>query len=75
MPRYEYNGAEELVFPTLGIIVKNGDVFDGPENLSISGVSLVGKAKKTTTDLNDVSNVEEVAAADEAAGASAEPAN
>ena len=38
MTKWRYEGNEELVFPTLGIIVKNGDVFEGPDNLTASGL-------------------------------------
>lgn len=33
-----YNGDEELVFPSLGIIVKQGDTFEGPDNLNVAGL-------------------------------------
>lgn len=45
MPRYEYNGEVERSFPTLGITVKKGDSFDGPEGLTAPGLSLVSSAK------------------------------
>lgn len=45
MAKYEYNGEGELVLPTLGVTVKKGDVFDGPEGLTVAGVAPVsGKA-------------------------------
>lgn len=45
MPRYEYNGEVELVFPTLGITANKGDSFDGPEGLTAQGLSLASSAK------------------------------
>lgn len=45
MPKYEYNGEVELVFPTLGITAKKGDSFDGPEGLTAQGLSLASSAK------------------------------
>jgi hypothetical protein len=45
MPRYEYNGEDERVFPTLGLTVNKGDSFDGPEGLTAAGLSIVSSAK------------------------------
>ncbi len=45
MPKYEYNGETELVFPTLGITAKKGDSFDGPEGLTAQGLSLASSAR------------------------------
>jgi hypothetical protein len=45
VPRYEYNGEVELVFPTLGITANKGDSFDGPEGLTAQGLSLASSAK------------------------------
>ena len=39
MAKYEYNGDSELVFPTLGITVNKGDVFEAPEGLVVDGVT------------------------------------
>lgn len=64
MARYEYNGEQELVFPTLGVVVKQGDVFDAPAGLTIEGVIIVSKGKKTVEDLYDAENVAEVEALD-----------
>lgn len=58
MATYEYTGEAELVFPTLGITVKKGDVFEAPADLSAASVSLVKDSKKKPTI--------EIAAADEA---------
>jgi ABC-type uncharacterized transport system substrate-binding protein len=38
MTKWRYVGDEELVFPTLAIIVKNGDVFEGPADLTVNGL-------------------------------------
>ena len=45
MARYIYNGDEDRVFPSLGITVKKGDSFDGPEGLRARGLSLDSNAK------------------------------
>jgi hypothetical protein len=47
MMRYTYNGSDERVFPTLGITVKKGDVFDAPEGFSHPDCSS-GEAKSFT---------------------------
>lgn len=49
MATYEYTGDSELVFPTLGITVNKGDVFEAPADLSAASVSLVKDSKKKTT--------------------------
>ena len=49
MATYEYNGDDVLEFPTLGITVKKGDQFEGPDGITASGVSVVaGKSGKAT---------------------------
>lgn len=45
MANYQYNGDVERSFPTLGITVKKGDTFEGPEGLNAPGLSLVSSAK------------------------------
>ena len=40
MARYTYNGEVEMVFPTLGLVAKQGDSFDGPDGLTAPGLSL-----------------------------------
>jgi hypothetical protein len=45
MPRYEYKGEGERTFPSLGITVKKGDSFDGPDGLKAPGLSLASTAK------------------------------
>ena len=47
MARYIYNGDEDRTFPSLGITVKKGDSFDGPEGLRARGLSLASSAPKT----------------------------
>jgi hypothetical protein len=47
MATYEYNGDSVLEFPTLGIVAKKGDQFEGPDGITASGVSVVtGKSGK-----------------------------
>lgn len=45
MPKYEYNGDSELVFPTLGITANKGDSFDGPDGLKAQGLSIASSSK------------------------------
>lgn len=45
MPKYLYNGDIERSFPTLGIIAKKGDSFDGPDGLTAPGLSIVSSGK------------------------------
>lgn len=45
MAKYQYNGDVERIFPALGITVKKGDTFEGPEGLNAPGISLVSSAK------------------------------
>jgi hypothetical protein len=40
MARYTYNGEVEMVFPTLGLVAKQGDSFDGPDGLTAPGLSI-----------------------------------
>ena len=40
MARYTYNGEVDMVFPTLGLVAKQGDSFDGPDGLTAPGLSL-----------------------------------
>lgn len=47
MARYTYNGDEDRTFPSLGITVKKGESFDGPEGLRARGLSLASSAPKT----------------------------
>ena len=50
MAKWQYTGDESLVFPTLGLTVSNGDVFEGPDNLTANGVIAAGaKAKVSAT--------------------------
>lgn len=45
MPRYEYKGGGSRSFAALGITVKHGESFDGPEGLKAPGLSIVSTAK------------------------------
>lgn len=45
MAKYQYNGEVERSFPTLGITVKKGDTFEGPDGLKAPGLSIVSSAK------------------------------
>lgn len=45
MARYVYNGEIDHVFPTLGLTVKQGDSFDGPDGLVAQGLSYVSSGK------------------------------
>jgi len=43
--KYKYNGTDERVFPSLGVVVKPGEEFDAPDNFSAPNVVAVGAAK------------------------------
>ena len=43
--RYKYNGTDERVFPSLGILVKPNEEFEAPDNFSAPDVIPVGAAK------------------------------
>ena len=47
MAKYKYNGDQDLYFPSLGLTVKSGDVFDAPDDLSCYGVTPVTSSKST----------------------------
>jgi len=49
MAFYRYEGEEELVFPSLGVTVKNGDEFEGPDGLTINKLVVVDTKKTKTT--------------------------
>ena len=34
MPKFVYNGEVELTFPTLGLVVNKGDVFEAPADVA-----------------------------------------
>ena len=53
MTLYQYNGEQELVFPTLGITVRSGDIFEAPIGLVVDGLSIATKGKKTIATLPD----------------------
>jgi hypothetical protein len=54
MATYKYKGEGERVFPSLGIKVKSGDTFDGPDNLIMKDVELVSSAKPKTSASTDL---------------------
>ena len=45
MTKYKYDGDEVLIFPSLGLTVKKGDTFDGPDGIAVAGVTIDGKGK------------------------------
>jgi len=53
--KYKYNGTDERVFPTLGIVVKPGEEFDAPENfvaadvVTSTGTATIKPTTKPTT--------------------------
>jgi len=50
MAKYVYTGDQTLVFPTLGLTVNNGDVFDAPAGLVADGVSINSSKKVLGSD-------------------------
>jgi hypothetical protein len=47
MAKFQYEGESELVFPTLGLTVKAGDIIDAPEGFSHPDFTISsGKAAK-----------------------------
>lgn len=46
MATYTYTGSYEIVFPTLGVTVKSGETFEGPDNLILPDVTTSGSAPK-----------------------------
>lgn len=73
MAKYQYNGDEERSFPSLGITVKKGDTFEGPDGLRAPGLSLESSAKSapavTATKENKQEQVKSSASSDSNAGA------
>ena len=45
MATFKYSGDQDLVFPTLGIIVRSGDVFEAPADLTAEGLEIVTDSK------------------------------
>lgn len=43
--KYKYNGTDERVFPSLGVVVKPGEEFDAPENFNAPDVTPAGSFK------------------------------
>ena len=58
MTKWRYSGDEELVFPSLGIIVKNGDVFEGPADLTVNGLIEDTKTETAKTKAHVVAETE-----------------
>jgi len=46
MTKYRYEGEEELVFPTLGLVIRNGDEFETDADLTINKL-VVADTKKS----------------------------
>jgi len=46
MARFQYNGDEERVFPTIAVTVKSGDQFDAPDDFVAEDVTPVASIKK-----------------------------
>lgn len=47
MAKFQYEGASELVFPTLGVTVNKGDIIDAPEGFDHPDFTIAsGKAAK-----------------------------
>jgi len=49
MAKYRNDLEYTVVIPSIGVTVKPGDTFDGPDNLSIAGISVAGKGKESVT--------------------------
>lgn len=47
--KYKYNGTDERVFPSLGLVVKPGDEFEAPENFSVADVVPAGAKSAVKT--------------------------
>ena len=48
--KFQYNGSDERVFPTLSLVVKAGDTFEAPDDFSAADVSPIQpKAEKPVT--------------------------
>ena len=72
MPKYVYNGDDERSFPTLGITVKKGDSFEGPEGLRAPGLTLESSKTAPAVEAHKEKTKEEIkpsASSDKNAGA------
>ena len=49
MSQFKYDGEDERVIATLGIVVNKGDVFEAPEDFLAYGFSSVNSAFKKST--------------------------
>jgi len=43
MMKYIYNGSDEQVFPSLGLVLNKGDEFEAPDSFSHADCSPAGK--------------------------------
>jgi hypothetical protein len=48
MATYQYNGDQEVEFPTLGLVVKPGDTFESKDEINSADVTLASASKKST---------------------------
>jgi hypothetical protein len=66
MTKYVYTGDQTLVFPTLGLTVSKGDVFEAPAGLVADGISISSSKKVSNADdLVEETEVVEVTAENE----------
>ena len=47
--KFKYTGDDERVFPTIGITVKSGDIFEAPDNFVHPNVEPADSAKTKTS--------------------------
>jgi len=59
LTKYVYTGEQEIVFPSLGVVVNKGDVFDAPAGLVVANVSISSKALGSS-DLDSSASVSDV---------------
>lgn len=64
MAKFVYNGEADLVLPTLGLTVTNGDVIDAPEDFAVAGFTASkGKTVKVTETSADAADTTDTAPA------------
>jgi hypothetical protein len=49
MAKYRNDLEYTVVIPSIGVTVEPGKSFDGPDNLSIAGISNAGKGKESVS--------------------------
>ena len=49
MAQFTYEGEQELVLPTLSLVVNKGDSFEAPDDFSVAGVVASNGSKKPTS--------------------------